>query len=250
MNQKGFSNIVIAIIVGVVIILGSAYVIIKQRSGQLVAPEPKLTSQQFGVQPPPVTGQPQPPKDQTQSLQQTAQSQPSSPTKPSGGSPSQEILVKATGAKYKTVSAKPTSGWFKTGQDADLMLSGIDFNNTGGPLLFNHPGVAASDGVHLLLADRNNNRVLIWNKLPTGNMPPDIVLGQKDFITNNPGTGLDQMNWPVSVSVGGGKVAITDTNNNRILIWNNFPTKNGQPADLVINSVEGSLQQLQAEKKT
>jgi len=187
----------------------------------------------------------------------------SAPSGSSGQSPGQQtqgqatgqntqpssISVKATGAKYKTVSSKPTSGWFQTGQDADIMLSGIDFNNTGGPLLFNHPGVVASDGTRLLLADRNNNRVLIWNKLPTGNTPPDLVLGQKDFTSNNPGTGLDQMNWPVSVSVGGGKVAVTDTYNNRILIWNSFPTKNGQAADLVINSAQGNKQQLQAEKK-
>ena len=83
--------------------------------------------------------------------------------------------VKSTGSKYKTVSQKPT-GWFITGQDADIMLSGVDFNNTGGPLLFNHPGAVASDGTHLLLADTYNNRVLIWNKLPGGNTPPDFCL--------------------------------------------------------------------------
>lgn len=146
-----------------------------------------------------------------------------------------EITVKATGSHYKTVSSKPT-GWFSSGQDADIMLSGIDFNKTGGPLLFNHPGTVASDGIHLLLADRNNNRVLIWNKLPTSNTPPDLVLGQKNFITNNPGKGLDEMNWPVSVSAAGGKVVVTDTDNNRILIWNSFPTQNGQRADLTIQS--------------
>lgn len=170
-------------------------------------------------------------------------------TKPNDGSHSQELSVKATGAKYKTVSAKPTSGWFQTGQDADIMLSGIDFNNTGGPLLFNHPGVVASDGTHLLLPDRNNNRVLIWNKLPTGNTPPDIVLGQKDLNSNNPGTGPDQMNWPVSVSVGGGKLVITDSNNNRILIWNSFPTKSGQAADLAINSAPAVCKDCREDKK-
>ncbi len=154
---------------------------------------------------------------------------------------STEITVKSTGATYKTVSTKPT-GWFTTGQDADIMISGIDFNNAGGPLLFNHPGTVASDGTHLLLADRNNNRILIWNKLPTSNIPPDLILGQKDFSSNNPGTGPDQMNWPVSVSVSKeGKLAVADTYNNRILIWNNIPTRNGQPADLVINSASGGL---------
>lgn len=151
-----------------------------------------------------------------------------------------ELSVKATGAKYKTVSQKP-SGWFTSGQEADILLSGIDFNNTGGPLLFNHPGTVATDNTHLLLADRFNNRVLIWNKLPTGNTPPDLVLGQRDFTSNNPGTGLDQMNWPVQVSVGGGKLVVADTNNDRVLIWNSFPTRNGQSADLVINNGAQSI---------
>ncbi len=148
------------------------------------------------------------------------------------------ISVKAIDSEYKIITARP-AGWFKTGQDADIMLSGIDFNDAGGPLLFNHPGTVATDGTHLLLADRNNNRVLIWNKLPTGNTPPDLVLGQKDFTSNNPGTELDQMNWPVSVAADGGKVVVTDTSNNRILIWNTFPAQHGQPADIVINTGPG-----------
>lgn len=151
-----------------------------------------------------------------------------------------KFFVKITGAKYKTVSTKPTAGWFKTGQNADITLSSVDFNNAGGPLLFNHPGAVASDGAHLLLADRNNNRILIWNKLPTSNIPPDLVLGQKDFISNNPGTGLDQLNWPVSITASNGKVVVADTNNHRILIWNTFPMKNGQAADLEITDGRGS----------
>lgn len=143
------------------------------------------------------------------------------------------VTIETTDSEYKSTSTKPT-GWFTTGQDADIMLSGIDFNNSGGPFLFNHPGTVASDGVHLLLADRNNNRVLIWNSLPEDNTPPDLVLGQPDLISNNPGTGLDQFNWPVSVATANGKVIVTDTYNHRILIWNSFPTTNGQPADLVI----------------
>ncbi|MBI3103559.1 hypothetical protein HYZ05_01335 [Candidatus Daviesbacteria bacterium] len=154
---------------------------------------------------------------------------------PVGGFGSQEVAVKNINSKYKIVTSKP-SGWFISGQEADILLSGIDFNNSGGPLLFNHPGTVATDSIHLLLADRFNNRVLIWNKLPAGNTPPDLVLGQKDFTSNNPGTGADQMNWPVQVSVGGGKLVVADTNNDRVLIWNSFPTRNGQPADLVITA--------------
>lgn len=139
-----------------------------------------------------------------------------------------------TGAKYKTVTSKP-KGWFKTGQNADIVLSAIGFNKTGGSLLFNHQGGIATDGHHLLVADRNNNRVLIWNSLPQANTKPDLVLGQKNFTTNNSGADLDNLNWPVSVATDGVHVLVTDTYNNRILIWNSFPTKDGQPADLVLN---------------
>lgn len=138
-------------------------------------------------------------------------------------------------SNYKAASGQ-TSGFFKAGQNADILLSGIDFNNTGGPLLFNHPTAAASDGTRLVLTDTFNNRVLIWNTLPQGNIPPDLVLGQKDFITNNPGTGRDQMNWPRGVAIHGRRLIVADSRNSRILIWTSFPTKSGAPADLVLQS--------------
>lgn len=151
-----------------------------------------------------------------------------------------EITVTKTGSSYKIVSQKPP-GWFKSGQNADLLLSGYGFNYTGGALSFNHLGIPGSDGKRLAVPDRFNNRILIWNKLPTGNIPPDLVLGQKDFNTNNSGTGMDQLNWPVSVSVApDGKVAVADTMNFRILIWNSFPVENGQPADIVLSGRDGS----------
>jgi len=135
-----------------------------------------------------------------------------------------------------TIAQEGTQADFETAQSADIMLSGIDFNDTGGPLLFNHIGHIASDGIHLILADRNNNRVLIWNSLPTENTPPDIVLGQKDFTSNNPGDGMDSLNWPISVATDGTHLMVADTYNDRILIWNSFPTNNAQPADIVLEN--------------
>lgn len=151
----------------------------------------------------------------------------------------QDFSVIETDAAYKAVSGR-IGGVFKADMKADLLLSGIDFNNTGGPLLFNHPGNVASDGKHLILADRNNNRILIWNSLPTGNTLPDLVLGQKDFTANNPGTRLDNLNWPVGVAADGTHLLVADTYNDRILVWNSFPTQNGQPADLVLANPDNS----------
>lgn len=131
-----------------------------------------------------------------------------------------------------TVGARTS---FVTGQNADLMLSGIDFNNTGGSLLFNHTAGIATDGTRLYLADRNNNRVLVWTTLPTGNTAPNLVLGQPDFTSNNPGVGRNQMNWPVQVSTDGTRVVVADAYNDRLLIWNSPPTQNGQAADVVVS---------------
>ncbi len=127
--------------------------------------------------------------------------------------------------------------WFRTGQRADLMLSGVDFNNTGGPLLYNHPSGIASNGTKFLVCDRFNNRVLVWNSPPAQwNTPPDFVLGQQNFITNDPGTTKSQMNWPGNSSVAAsGALIVADTDNDRALIWNQFPTQNGETANVEIN---------------
>lgn len=126
------------------------------------------------------------------------------------------------------------TGAFTTGQDADLVVSALGFNQSGGALLFNHPGGIDSDGQRLVLADRRNNRVLIWHTAPTANTPPDLVLGQPDFGSNDPGTGRNNLNWPTAVSTAGGKLVVADANNKRLLIWSSFPTHNAQAADLVI----------------
>jgi len=133
---------------------------------------------------------------------------------------------------------------FTTGESAKLILGEAGFNNTGylnnpnDGLLFNHAKGIDSDDTHLLLADGNNNRVLIWNSLPTGNVSPDIVLGQTDLTHNNSGAGLNEMNWPTSVATDGTRVFVTDAYNDRVLVWNNFPTTSGEPADFEIRDFD------------
>ncbi len=132
---------------------------------------------------------------------------------------------------------------FRTGQAATILLSGTDFNNAGyltlpsDGLLFNHPGDIATDGVRLLLADKNNNRVLFWRSIPSGNTSPDLVLGQPDLTSNDPASTLAGLNWPVGVAIGGGRVAVADAYNDRILVWRSIPSHSGQPADFEIRQL-------------
>jgi len=159
-------------------------------------------------------------------------------TRSSEQPPEQPPLIKDvtfTNSTYYSVVEKPT-GWFKTGQEADIVLNWFGFNNSGGPCMFNHPGGIATDGRHLVLADTWNNRVLIWNELPEGNEPPDIVLGQKNFYSCEPGVGPDKFNWPVGVATDGTHLFVADTWNDRVLVWTEFPTENGEPADLVLGA--------------
>jgi len=125
--------------------------------------------------------------------------------------------------------------FFHDGQAAARMLSGPGFGLTYGPSVFHHPAGLATDGASLLLADRNNNRVLIWDTAPRGDAPPDRVLGQPGFDTSAPGDGLDQLNWPVDVTTGGGRVVVADSYNHRLLVWRSPPTRDQQPADFAID---------------
>lgn len=137
---------------------------------------------------------------------------------------------------YKAVITKPT-GWFRSGQEADMILYATGFNESGGPLVLNHPGKVATDGKRLIVSDTWNNRVLVWNSIPiANNTPPDMVLGQPDFNSNTGRLGRDGMNFPLGISTDGTKLVVADAYNHRVLIWNEFPAKNNQPADLVLGA--------------
>jgi len=158
---------------------------------------------------------------------------------PDGGQPPQSegISVVFTGSSYQSVTQKPT-GWFTTGQDADIVLGPTDFDKAE-PTLFNHPMKVATDGTRLVLADTWNNRILIWNSIPNeNNKRPDLVIGQDNLYSNTPGLARNKLNWPVGVATDGQRLVVADTLNNRILIWNEFPTQNGEDADLVLGAAD------------
>ena len=101
------------------------------------------------------------------------------------------------------------------------------------------PTSVASDGVHLVVADTDHNRVLIWNHIPTtNNAPADVVVGQPDFATNfvpaNNIPTATSLLGPQGVWIQSGKLYVADTDNNRVLIYNQIPTTNGVAADVVL----------------
>jgi uncharacterized protein (TIGR03437 family) len=129
---------------------------------------------------------------------------------------------------------------------SDLVLGQADFTQIGSSLSqsgLSQPTAVASDGQRLVVSDTNNNRVLIWNSIPAAsNAPADLVLGQPDFTTATPNSGTagptfanaSSLRGPGGVWIQDGKLFVADDQNHRVLIWNTFPTKNFQPADLVL----------------
>lgn len=101
-------------------------------------------------------------------------------------------------------------------------------------------------GDRLIVADAENNRVLVWNTVPTtGGVPPDVVLGQADFThcassdDNQDGvsdaTPSARTFWfPNAVWSDGTRLLVADTNNHRVLVWQTFPTTSFQAADFIL----------------
>lgn len=102
----------------------------------------------------------------------------------------------------------------------------------------------------LIVADSENNRVLIWNTVPEEDgVAADIVLGQASFTTcasnddDQDGTSdaapSDRvMYYPSDAWSDGEKLIVADPNNNRVLIWNEFPTTNFAAADAVLGQTD------------
>jgi uncharacterized protein (TIGR03437 family) len=122
---------------------------------------------------------------------------------------------------------------------ASLVLGQPNFTTTEDPYTtqsgFRNPTAISTNGKVLALADTDNNRILIWNSIPTvPDQPADIVLGQPNFTTANLGLSATGMRGPQGVWVQGNQVFVADTQNHRVLIWNSIPTSNNQAADVVL----------------
>jgi hypothetical protein len=107
----------------------------------------------------------------------------------------------------------------------------------------NSPSSVVVHGQSLIVADTGNNRVLIWNTIPTASgTPANVVLGQADFVSIAPNRGASAdagaLNRPSFAGVfdidGAEKLVVVDSGNNRVLIWDVIPTTSGVVADSVL----------------
>lgn len=111
--------------------------------------------------------------------------------------------------------------------------------STVGPNTLNSPFSLFFNGKKLFISDWGNNRVLIFNSLPTSNnTSADIVLGQTNMTSNSENQGstvnANTMDAPNGIYTNGKKLFIVDQHNHRILIFNSVPEVNNASADIVM----------------
>ena len=106
----------------------------------------------------------------------------------------------------------------------------------------NEPQGVWSDGTRLVVADKGNHRVLIWNQLPSEHFQPaSHVLGQANFDEGSINRGGDTgpsaatLCEPRSVDVNEfGQMAVADSCNHRVLVWDSVPRADSVAANHVL----------------
>ena len=82
-----------------------------------------------------------------------------------------------------------------------------------------------SNPPRLYVADTYNNRILGYRDLRNlqAGVKADIVIGQPDFASNGENrwkkVDRDTLCWPYGIHLHRGQLAIADSGNNRVMIW-------------------------------
>jgi hypothetical protein len=126
-------------------------------------------------------------------------------------------------------------------------MTGDDANQGGGVsenTLYEPVGVWA-DNDKLIIGDYKNNRVLIYNSIPTSNnASANVVVGQANMSGSTANQGgaasASTLNKPYGVFVYNSKLYIGDNENNRVLVYNSIPTSNNTAADAVVGQADMS----------
>ncbi len=134
---------------------------------------------------------------------------------------------------YNTIptSSNPTASVVVGQSTTTGITSGTTSTTLSGPT-----GVDVTSTGRLVVADTANNRVLIYEGIPTSNGEAATnVVGQANFTSSSSGTTATTLNTPQSVSASStGVLAVSDTQNSRVLLWYETPTTNGSSAHAVI----------------
>ncbi len=107
-------------------------------------------------------------------------------------------------------------------------------------LTMNGPQEVSGAGTTLLVSDLNNERILVFDTIPTANDPPaDVEIGQPDMLSKQPNQGLSApssftLSAPNHACFKNGNLYVADAGNSRVLVYNGIPSGNDAAASLVV----------------
>lgn len=120
----------------------------------------------------------------------------------------------------------------------------VSLPNSGGALTarsLSGPRAVFADPNRILVADTANHRVLVYDRNSPSN-DAVLVLGQSSFAEGAANRGgaasAATLQSPQGVFSDGQRLVVADTGNHRVLVWNTFPTTNGEPADVIIGQTD------------
>lgn len=154
-------------------------------------------------------------------------------------------LIVADSGHSRVLVWNQVPGEGEHGRDADVVLGQSGFTNcaanAGGTTprrdTMRQPDGVWSDGSRLAVVDTLNHRVLLWDNLTTeevGQLPARVV-GQADFDTAQLGAPTaGNLAFPRAVSSNGQHLAVSDSGHNRVLLWGEWPSQDGQEAISVL----------------
>lgn len=125
--------------------------------------------------------------------------------------------------RFDDASSKPS------GADADAVFGQVDFmTHVEGsyPDKFRDPVGLAFDGLgRLWVCEEDNNRItgLIDPANATNGAAPDLVIGQPDLESYDPGLSSSRMNAPSRICIADGRMWVADTDNNRVIVFEKTP---------------------------
>lgn len=159
---------------------------------------------------------------------------------PGGAEAAGNLLVIADGNNSRVLIWHGAPAAFAAPADVAVGQAGFSTNLPAcSATSLDHPGHAALVNGKLVVADTLNNRVLIWNAVPTtSGAAADVVLGQTSMTScaANAGGAVSgaTMLQPKDVWSDGRALYVADTGNNRVLVFAAVPTVSGASATFAL----------------
>lgn len=139
------------------------------------------------------------------------------------------ITVTGVGVPANALLTGQVAGVFIGQADGTAQLTTVNSSTTA----YAFQAAVSSTG-KLAISDETNNRVLIWNTVPTtSGVAADVVLGQANFTSSGAATTAVGLSAPRGLYWHGTNLWVVDKGNNRVLRYTN-PTTSGQSASLVL----------------